>query len=56
MLFEPLAKRFTGNKLSRLKNQLLMLLWDPSASDDDLIEDDKIFEIYKRKNDLFLHF
>jgi hypothetical protein len=59
MLFEPLAKRFTEQQIEQAKKSIVTApknALDPSASDDDLIEDDKIFEIYKRKNDLFFAF
>jgi len=59
MLFEPLSTRFTTKQLENAKKSIVPVpsnSLDKSASDMELVEDDKEFEIYKRKDDAFFAF
>ncbi|SRX74478.1 M20/M25/M40 family metallo-hydrolase [Aequorivita antarctica] len=59
MLFDALSKRFAEDQIEQAEKSIVTSLknaLDPSASDDNLIEDDKGFEIYKRKDDAFFAF
>lgn len=59
MLIDPLAKRFTKDQIEQAEKSIVTApnnALDPSASDIDLVEDDKGFETYKRKDDVFFAF
>lgn len=59
MLFDALSTRFTEEQIEEAKKSIITApnnSLDPSASNVDLIEDDKEFEIYKKKDDAFFAF